>query len=272
MACILSWTYQRERKQNIGLRSTKRTGQERFRLWIAGADLRKHLTYVVYMAEMTTDSEAISAPSKRKTNWINRKPAANLLHAVNVAEILDRSLNFMVTLNFAHTACDPNQVSERFERLRDNYFGPWMRRCGPSGRNEPPPTFIWTIENAGGCLNVHWLVHLPAGRIEDFKARLPVWLEKVVGEVYAPDQSIHIRKAPTPRGAVKYMIKGIDPFYAPVYGIRQSDQGEVIGNRSNFSRSLGPAVKKALQAEGRMKPTRRIGVPRKGALAAPPPA
>lgn len=223
------------------------------------------------MAEMTTiDSDDVEGAKGRKrlTNWINRKPAANLLHAVNVAEILDRSLNYMVTINFAHTDCPAELVSERFEKLRDNYFGPWLRRCGPPGRKEPPPTFIWTLENSGGCLNAHWLVHLPAGRIEDFKARLPIWLGKVAGEVFALDQAIHIRKAPTPRGAVKYMIKGIDPFYAPIYGIRQSDQGEVVGNRSNFSRSLGPAVKKALQAEGKMKPTRRIGVPRKGALAA----
>ncbi|MBY3314686.1 hypothetical protein [Rhizobium laguerreae] len=224
------------------------------------------------MAEMKTDDSQDDVRRKRQTNYINRKPAANLLHAVNVAEVLDRSLNFMVTINFAHTECAPELVSARFEKLRDNYFGPWLRRCGPPGRKEPPPTFIWTLENAGGCLNAHWLVHLPKGRVEDFKARLPIWLEKVAGEVHAPDQAIHIRSAPTPRGAVKYMIKGIDPFYAEIYGIRQSDQGEVIGNRSNLSRSLGPAMKKALQAEGRMKPTRRIGLPRKGVLASPPPA
>jgi len=255
----------------MAAQSTKRTGRERFPLGIAGADLRKRLTSVVYMAEMTTDSEAVGARGKRTTSWINRKPAANLLHAVNVAEILNRSLNFFVTLNFAHTECPPELVSERFEKLRDNYFGPWLRRCGPSGRKEPPPTFVWTLENSGGCLNAHWLVHLPAGRIEDFKERLPIWLAKVAGEA-ATDQAIHVRKAPTPRGAIKYMIKGIDPLYAPIYGIRESDQGQVIGNRSNFSRSLGPAVKKALQAEGRMKPTRRIGLPRKGVLASPPPA
>jgi hypothetical protein len=113
---------------------------------------------------------------------------------------------------------------------------------------------------------VHWLVHLPAGRIEDFKARLPLWLAKVAGEVYDTKAAVHVRKAPTPRGAVKYMIKGIDQLYAEVYRIRQSDQGEVVGNRSNFWRSLGPTIKKALQA---MKPTRRIGMPRKGILAPP---
>ncbi|WP_173995777.1 hypothetical protein [Agrobacterium tumefaciens] len=178
-------------------------------------------------------------------------------------------MNYLVTVNLAHTACPADEASERFEKLRDNYFGPWLRRNAPKGRKEGPPTFIWTLENSGGCLHVHWLVHLPAGRIEDFKARLPLWLAKVAGEVYDAKAAVHVRKAPTPRGAVKYMIKGIDPFYAEVYRIRPSDQGEVVGNRSNFSRSLGPSIKKALQAEGAMKPTRRIGMPRKGILAPP---
>ncbi|MGO7674854.1 hypothetical protein ACC685_33365 [Rhizobium ruizarguesonis] len=185
---------------------------------------------------------------------------------------MGRGLNYFVTLNFLHTACPPDEVSARFEKLRDNYFSPWLRRCAPDGRKESPPTFIWTLENTNGCLNAHWLVHLPAGRIEDFKKRLPLWLAKVAGEVFDAKGAIHIRPAPTPRGAVKYMIKGIDPYYAEVYRIRPSDQGEVIGNRSNFSRSLGPSVKRSLQAQGRMKPTRRIGLPRKGALAAPPAA
>jgi hypothetical protein len=205
----------------------------------------------------------------RKTHFINRKPAANILHAVNVAEIAGRSLNYFVTLNFLHTACPPEQASARFEKLRDNFFAPWLRRCAPKGRKEAPPTFVWSLENTNGCLNCHWLVHLPAGRVEDFKERLPRWLEKVTGGILDVS-AIHIRKAPTPRGAVKYLLKGIDPFYAPIYRIEASDQGEVMGNRSGFSRALGPKVKRELQAEGRMKPTRRIGLPRKGAAAPPP--
>ncbi|OWK25020.1 hypothetical protein AJ87_14755 [Rhizobium yanglingense] len=161
-------------------------------------------------------------------------------------------------------------MSDRFERLRDNHFGPWLRRCAPEGRKEAPPTFVWSIENSGGCLHAHWLVYVPAGRIEDFKRRLPVWLEKVTGEVTDMDAALHVVKAHTPKGAIKYLMKGLDPFYASAYGINASDQGEVIGNRSNFSRSLGPSIKKALQAEGRMKPTRRLAVPRKGIAAMSP--
>lgn len=122
-----------------------------------------------------------------------------------------------------------------------------------------PPTFVWVIENAGGCLNVHWLVHLPQGRIQDFETRLSLWLDRVSGPVDS-DEAIQIKRARTPKGAVKYMVKGMDPIYAPLYRIDASEQGLVHGNRSNFSRCLGPAVRKRMQAEGRMPPTRRIGL------------
>jgi hypothetical protein len=221
------------------------------------------------MAELKTSGRVIRKvlPIAKKSHFINRKPAANAFHAVNVAEILGRPLNYLVTLNFAHTACPPDQVSERFERLRDNHFGPWLRRSAPRGRTEAPPTFVWSIENSGGCLHAHWLVYVPADRVEDFQRRLPIWLEKVTGQVFNIEAAIHAVKAHTPKGAIKYLMKGLDPFYAPAYGIRPVDQGEVIGNRSNFSRCLGPSIKKALQAAGQMKPTRRLSLPRKGAAA-----
>lgn len=168
-----------------------------------------------------------------------------------------------MTINFGQTECPPEDVSAAFEKLRDNHFGPWLRRNAPKDRKEGPPTFIWSLENASGYLHAHWLVHIPTDRIQDFIRRLPLWLEKVAGQIASSEAAIHVRAAPTPRGAVKYLIKGIDPMYAPLYGIRQSDQGKVMGNRSNFSRCLGPSVRKRLQEEGSMKPTRRIGLPRK---------
>jgi hypothetical protein len=198
---------------------------------------------------------------RRKSHYINRKPAANLLHAVNLAERLGRPLNQLATINFTHTECPPEEVSERFEKLRDNYFTPWLRRCGKGLPAAGPPTFIWVIENANGHLNVHWLVHLPMGRLRDFEARLPLWLEKVAGSI-GSDAAIDIKRARTPKGAVKYMVKGIDPIYAPLYRIEASEQGVVFGNRSNFSRCLGPSVRKRLQADGKMPQTRRIGLPR----------
>jgi hypothetical protein len=36
------------------------------------------------------------------------------------------------------------------------------------------------------------------------------------------------------------MLKGLDPIYAPLYGVRHVPQGVVHGKRSGFSRCLGP--------------------------------
>ena len=173
-----------------------------------------------------------------------------------------------MTVNFAKTDCPEALVSERFERLRDNHFGPWLRRCGKAGTKQAPPAFIWVIENAGGCLNAHWLVHIPAGRVQDFQKRLIAWIEKVAGQIHC-ETALHFRYANTPRGAVKYMNKGIDPVYAELYRIDHSDQGKVVGKRSGFSRCLGPAMRKRLQGEGRMRAPRRIGLPRQTAGARP---
>lgn len=178
-----------------------------------------------------------------------------MLNAANLARALGRPLNQLVTLSFANTSCPPELVSRQFERLRDNHFGPWLRRhgAGPPG----PPTFVWSVENNGGCA-VHWLVHIPRGRVTDFKARLHTWLAVVAGEVHCKS-AIHVRHAQTPGGAARYMVKGLDPAWAPLYGIRHVPQGTVHGKRSGFSRSLGPSVRRRMQEAGLVPPLRRLG-------------
>lgn len=220
----------------------------------------RHHSSSIYGLVINTTPRGRETP--RISHHINRKPAANLLHAVNLAERLGRPLNTLATINFALTDCPAEEVSRRFEKLRDNHFAPWLRRCGRRENLAGPPTFVWVIENAGGCVNAHWLLHIPADRAADFLRRLPTWLERVAGAINDPDRVIDIKTAHTPKGAIKYMVKGIDPIYAPLYRIRPSEQGIVHGNRSNFSRCLGPRVRKMLQAEGKMPRTRRIGLPR----------
>jgi hypothetical protein len=205
------------------------------------------------MVETQTSTEA---QPQRISRHINRKPASNMAHAVRVAEALGLPLNQLVTLNFRHTACPEFLVSRQFRRLRDNHFGKWLARKG-TGRPQPP-AFIWSIENAGGCLNAHWLVHIPKGRVADFRARLPRWLAAVTGEVNCTT-AIHVRHAPTPQGAVKYMSKGIDPIYASFFRIEYSPQGLVHGKRAGVSKALGPSVRRRLQDIGRLhRPPRRF--------------
>ncbi len=186
----------------------------------------------------------------RISQHINRKPASNMAHAVRVAEALGLPLNQLVTFNFAHTACPDELVSRQFQRLRDNHFGKWLARKGRGPVR--PPAYIWSVENSGGCLNVHWLVHIPQGRVGDFRAQLSSWLAAVTGEVNCAT-AIHVRHAPTPQGAVKYMSKGIDPIYAQYFYIRHIPQGRVHGKRAGISKSLGPTVRRRLQEIGQLQ-------------------
>ena len=181
----------------------------------------------------------LNTGSSRKSAAIKRQQAANILNAVNLAEKKGTPLNTSVCLNLARTNCPIEEVSQRFSRLRDNHFGPWMRRPSKKlGDDGFPASFAWTIENANGCHHIHWLVHLPKNRRDAFKKKLPRWLA-LVSDGITCDSAIDVKDAYAPPGAAKYMVKGIDPAWAHAYGIRPSDQGVVIGKRSGVSLNLG---------------------------------
>ncbi len=207
------------------------------------------------MVEIETNTQTDFTP--RTSRHINRKPASNFIHAIRVAAALETPLNQFVTFNFTRTCCPSKLVSQQFEKLRDNFFCPWLRRSKRVRARAKPPAYVWVIENAGGCLNVHWLVHIPKGRVRDFRQRLTDWLAAVAGEIECTS-AIHVRHAPRPIGAGKYMLKGIDPLYAPFFRIRHVAQGVVYGKRSGFSRGLGPMVRKKIQATGLLPAKRRF--------------
>lgn len=206
------------------------------------------------MVEIETPS---TEAKTRVSQHIQRKPASNLINAIKVAEALKTPLNQFVTINFAHTRCPSQLVSQQFEKLRDNFFCPWLRRSKRQKARAKPPAYVWVVENAGGCLNVHWLAHIPKGRVRDFRKRLVDWLAAVAGEVSCTS-AIHIRYAPRPLGAGKYMLKGMDPIYAPFFCIQHIPQGVVHGKRSGFSRGLGPTVRRKIQATGLLPAKRRF--------------
>lgn len=192
--------------------------------------------------------------SRRRSSFINRKPASNIVRAVSVADAIGLPLNQFVTLNFGHTTCPSGLVSEQFELLRDNHFVPWLRRKATGLRT--PPAYVWSIESRGEYPHVHWVVHIPDERIASFRALLPKWLAAVVPTVTC-NSAVHVRDVPRPQGLAKYLIKGIDPVYARFFRIRHEPQGIVLGKRAGTSKSLGPSVRRRLQDEGKIQSTPR---------------
>jgi hypothetical protein len=201
--------------------------------------------------------ETISG-TPRVSVHINRKPAGNIHHAIRLAEHLGVPLNTFVTINYALTSCQPEHVSRSFETLRRNYFTPWLRR--PPARLKvaaSPSAYIWVLEAAGGNVALHWLINIPPKRAADFASRLFDWLAAVGAIVSAPC-AVQIKSAPRPRGLGRYLLKGIDPVYAPFYGVNPVPQGKVSGRRSGFSRCLGPSVRARLIATGEIVRQRRF--------------
>lgn len=185
---------------------------------------------------------------------IDQRQAENFCLAINWATAIGRPLNRFVTINFAHTDCPPDLVSAAFERLRDNHFSPWLYYLSIHRPNLGHPTHVWVIESARGMahalpasnhmVHVHWLLHLPLGLDTEFVIRLPNWLATVVpGPHFDPVNAIDVKNVYDLPRLQRYMLKGLDPRCAPVFGVKARSQGIIVGKRCGVSRSLGPAAR-----------------------------
>lgn len=173
-----------------------------------------------------------------------------------MAEAIGTPLTTFVTINLGLTDCDPAQVSQTFGDLRDRYFSRWLRQAG----SKVKPTYVWVIETAGGCVCIHWLLHIPSGSRATFEESLHKWVARLVGLPHSSN-AIQIKTAKNPRGLSYYLLKGINPAYAPFYGITPIPQGTVFGRRSGFSKNIGPSAKLRLREEGRYKARRFVRWP-----------
>jgi hypothetical protein len=189
---------------------------------------------------MTPSLPVRSVP--RQTHCIAWRQVRNFMGAIHYADTrltaLARPLNTFVTLNFDHIDCPPERVSARFEKLRDNHFVPWLRY-----RRAVPAHYVWVLENQGGDTHVHWVVHVPPSLREAFRTKVPEWLGQVAGTILCAESAINIKPVTNLRSLARYLLKGMDPRYAPRYSVRCVSQGLVHGKRCGVSKSLGPAAR-----------------------------
>ena len=170
-----------------------------------------------------------------------RKPAANLHHATRVAERIGKPLNQFVTINYSLTMCPPREASAAFRRLLASWYARWLRRHRKL-KGRCPPTHVWAFEAAGEQVAVHWAVHIPRGLVREFRRSLPQWIASTVGEP-VPHDTVKHRPIYNVTGLKRYVLKGMDPHFAPKWKIRPVPQGLIIGKRSGFSRNLGPTAR-----------------------------
>lgn len=185
----------------------------------------------------------------RTTRQIGRRPAANLHHAMRFAARTGRQLNQLVTINFAQAGCPALLVSLRFRRLLAQRFAPWLRRAtkGRATKGCGAPTYVWVVEAPGAGAHVHWAVHVPPALTADFRRRLPRWVADAVAiDVGALDAAaIDHRPVDNAVGLKRYLLKGMDPYFAGRWQIRAVPQGLVIGRRVGVSRNLARGARRA---------------------------
>ena len=196
--------------------------------------------------------------SDQISHFIKRRPAVNFHHATRYSKAIGLPLNRFVTINFALTTCGSHRASHAFRKLLTQRFAPWLRRSGEASRSIPP-TYVWALECGGGQTAVHWLVHIPKSMRSSFDRRLTEWLSSLLG---APPESnaLHVKPIRNLIGLRWYLLKGVDPAWAPHLGVKHVDQGITIGKRSGFSKNLGPAARK----RGGYRPRRMPPPNRKG--------
>jgi hypothetical protein len=193
---------------------------------------------------------------RRQTDFIRQIPARNLHHAIRLANSKNLPLNLFVSLNFSLTDCPEKDTDLAFRLIR-LHFAKWVTRPRRSlAAHAAPPTFVWVIENQDGCLNAHWLVHVPPARHSEFQALLTPWLEKAAGMIYA-SQAIDIRPAEHPTRIGKYMLKGMFPSMARNFGIHPERTGWVTGRRIGHSKNLGPVELARIRDLGKHPPASR---------------
>ena len=98
---------------------------------------------------------------------------------------------------------------------------------------------MWVLENTGH-IAAHLTVHVPRSRQSNFKEEFPIWIAK---ETKRPPQlgAVDIKSVYNIHGLRKYLLKGIDPAFAPLYRIEHIPQGAILGKRFGYTQNLGPS-------------------------------
>ncbi|MEM7069250.1 MAG: hypothetical protein AAF478_10225 [Pseudomonadota bacterium] len=176
---------------------------------------------------------------RRKSTSISRRQATNTRPAILLAEKLGFELNYAITINFTLAGFDEYTASKKFAAVRERFTRLARKKLKRTRIDSFKPAFLWVLENTGHVA-AHWLVHIPPERLDEFREELNKWIVRVGGNIDDPN-TIDIREAYNPHGYRKYMLKGIDPLFAPLYRIDHVPQGVIYGKRFGYSTSIGPS-------------------------------
>jgi hypothetical protein len=185
---------------------------------------------------------------RHESEWIRKRQAQNILNAHNFAHFLGVPLNEYSTILLKDTIQQSSTTA--YKRIMAKY-GSWVAYKRKTGIIDCPPIYIFTHENPRDNPHVNICFHIPPAIYDDFKLKLPRWIEAVQGKLDCDTLKTQPIKKGDDTYVTKYIIKGIEPEYIDHFGLRRlhdekGPQGTIYGQRAGFSRSLGPtAIDKA---------------------------
>lgn len=178
------------------------------------------------------------------TDHISRHTAENICHAFDYAKYIGKPLNFYVVINFRDLSDGKSPVGA-FEAIRHKCRC-WLSYKKKNGQPSTKPVYVYSHENPNGMPHVNWVLHIPHGLEDEFRAKLDQWLAKVLGGIGHYDLDIQIVDPNTDKVLAKYVIKGTDTAYVPYLHLQQvaSPQGRVWGRRATTSPSISRSARK----------------------------
>jgi hypothetical protein len=183
------------------------------------------------LATVSADGSPSAPPHRRRTTYITKQQAKNLIAALEFADAIGCQLNVSVDIfwpMFSGFADDQRRIARCQERQSK-----WFKRRGFQ------LTMIWVREiGRNGAPNVHMLVFVPPWLMDgEFQLALERAFEPEGGPTH--DNAIMIQPAYHPRGKLLYMLKSLRPEEAKAFGVRASFQGEIEGKRAAVTENIG---------------------------------
>jgi len=183
-------------------------------------------------------------PTTISTGYIPRRSAENIFHAVRFAEYQQRPLNTFITVNLGDLGIPAEIASKEFAQIRGATRRRWNRHRDKYDPSLGKFDFVVAHENPGGdCPHAHWMAHVPKKYQTRFAAALEASLKRFI-DVDDLGTALVIKPIETPGTLAKYILKGVDPYYAEYFYMDQAtDQGPVLGRRVATSRSLAKSAR-----------------------------
>lgn len=190
-----------------------------------------------YVLSPLSNQEHLNVRILKPSTTIRSRQTREILRAGRHAWKIERDLNLYVVVNFNAPAGDELRPQKLFREIRRKVQS-WMyykRRV----RFMDPLTDIRTWENRNGIYHVNWALHVPAEFQDEFRAKLPIWVEKALG--YLSTGCYAVTDVYNINALMRYMLKGTQK--AATFGIKHVPQGEVYGRRAAAATCLGKAAR-----------------------------